>query len=282
MKFLLVNDRINANRVEDDVLGVDVEDLVGVVEVMENGDVMPSTKLICSTNVKLPKKRLNDDVVEEMQVREQLINVKGVVEENVFVDLAKEQEKTTIEEVCSPMLETVMKRWLGFERSNTGVIKRIEKCGASPLGKRSSVRLTTPKPVLRLTKKNDGGSSKKKKIVPKNKVKDMIEKYEQDRTEEKVLKQDSSKTSKTAGVAHQGEEVCTPELTSIRLSSFLLGEGKPRNNNIARPFWIKKNSEELGNLGNAEVKDIKGAKGPEGVPNKGIKGGRGGRGQLGQ
>ena len=150
-----------------------------------------------------------------------------------------------------------------FEKSNTGVIKRIDKSGASPLGKSSSVRLTTPKPVLRLIKKTDGGSSKKKKIVPKNKVKEMIEKYEQDRTEEKVLKQESSKTSKTSGVAHQGE-------------------GKPRNNNIEWPFWIKQNSEELGNLGNAEVKGIKGAKGVECVPNKVVKGGSGGRFQFGR
>ena len=88
----VVEDRINAKRVVDEVLSGDVEDGVGVVEVMENGDVMSSTMLVGSTNVKLPKKRLNDDVVEEMQVREQLINVKGVVEENVFVDLAKEKE----------------------------------------------------------------------------------------------------------------------------------------------------------------------------------------------
>ena len=113
----VVEDRINAKRVVDEVLSGDVEDGVGVVEVMENGDVMSSTMLVGSTNVKLPKKRLNDDVVEEMQVREQLINVKGVVEENVFVDLAKEKEKATIAGICSPMLDTVMKRWLGLKRA---------------------------------------------------------------------------------------------------------------------------------------------------------------------
>ena len=101
----VVEDRINAKRVVDEVLSGDVEDGVGVVEVMENGDVMSSTMLVGSTNVKLPKKRLNDDVVEEMQVREQLINVKGVVEENVFVDLAK--EKATISGICSPEMAWV-------------------------------------------------------------------------------------------------------------------------------------------------------------------------------
>ena len=44
-------------------------------------------------------------------------------------------------------------------------------CEASPLGRRNSVRLTTPKPVLRLTKKTDGWASKKKKVVLKNKDK---------------------------------------------------------------------------------------------------------------
>jgi hypothetical protein len=50
-------------------------------------------------------------------------------------------------------------------------------CEASQFGRRSSVGLTTPKPILRLTKKTDGGSSKKKKVVSKNNVKEMIEKY---------------------------------------------------------------------------------------------------------
>ena len=112
--------------------------------------------------------------------------------------------------------------------------------------------MTTPKPVLRLTKKTDGGSSKKKKVVSKNKVKEMIEKYEQN-----ALEQESSETS---GVAHQRADVCTLKLTSIGLTGFLFGKGKTTDNKIEQPFWVRKNSEDLGNLCYAEVKGEKGAK----------------------
>ena len=127
--------------------------------------------------------------------------------------------------------------------------------------------MTTPKPVLRLTKKTDGGSSKKKKFVSKNKVKEMIEKYEQN-----ALEQESSETS---GVAHQRADVCTPKLTSIGLTGFLFGKGKTIDNNIERPFWVQTKSEDLGNLCYAEVKGDKGAKGAKCVPIKGVKGGKG-------
>jgi hypothetical protein len=130
----------------------DEEDAVGII-----GNMLPSPLLV--QNSTLGNTRVGAGLVDDNVSN---VDICEVVED---VEDVKDDEKKKAVEVCSPMINTFMKRWLGLENTNKGIIKKIEKCEASPLGRRSSVRLTTPKPVLRLTKKTDGGSSKKKKVV---------------------------------------------------------------------------------------------------------------------
>jgi hypothetical protein len=86
---------------------------------------------------------------------------------------------------CSPMLKLTMRNWLGVDQGNRRVIDKIEDREASPLGKRKGVRMSTPKPALRTIRKIDNTSGKKKKILSRNMVKEMIMEYERKRKEEK-------------------------------------------------------------------------------------------------
>ena len=85
----------------------------------------------------------------------------GVIETDENVDV-EPQDTTKVKrnamQVCSPMLTLTMKNWLGVDEGNRRLIRKREGKEASPLGKRKTVKMTTPKSAFRSIRKVDNGS----------------------------------------------------------------------------------------------------------------------------
>ena len=94
-----------------------------------------------------------------------------------------EVKKSGVIGKCSPMLQEVMRAWLTASGSNTGFVTSIEGLEASPLGRKTSVSLRTPKPPIRKVRKTDTSAKKKKQTHKKNEISGkmvsmMVKKYE--------------------------------------------------------------------------------------------------------
>ena len=129
-------------------------------------------------------------------------------DENVDVESQDTTKvKRNVMQVCSPMLALTMKNWLGVDGGNRRLIRKIEGKEASPLGKRKTVKMTTPKPALRSIRKVDNGSmsGKKKKLIPRNMVKEMIIEYENRRKQENERKEVPNLTSETLTIGENAQ-----------------------------------------------------------------------------
>ena len=85
----------------------------------------------------------------------------GVIETDENVDVEPQDTtkvKRNVMQVCSPILTLTMKKWLGVDEGNRRLIRKREGKEASPLGKRKTVKMTTPKSALRSIRKVDNGS----------------------------------------------------------------------------------------------------------------------------
>ena len=87
------------------------------------------------------------------------------------------------------------------------MIRKIEGKEASPLGKRKTVKMTTPKSALRSIRKVDNGSmsGNKKKLMPRNMGKEMIVEYEHKRKQENDRKKVQKLTSETLTICENAQ-----------------------------------------------------------------------------